>query len=100
MTLTYQAEDVFSFVWGRFNDSHCGVELGKPLNRLSQCPRMLSAKVCVSVSLFSPTATHYLNVLHFRPEKAASGHLKPKGPELGVAIITLRWANVSVIMKY
>ena len=54
----------------------------------------------ISTAMFGPTVTKYLNLPHFSPEKRASGPLRPKCPELGVVITTLRWPNVSVIRKY
>ena len=65
--------------WG-FNGSHC---------HLSLYLRMLSAKWCVSIAMFSPTMTQCLNLLHFKPEKGVSGSMRPKGPELGVVIMNL-----------
>ena len=68
--------------------------------QLPLCIRMLSAKWFVSIARYGSTITKYVNLHHFRPEKGVSRPLRPKGPELGVVIMNIRWPSVSVIRKY
>ena len=102
MTLTCQAEEIVSCLGG-LNGSHCRIEGANPYiihRHLHLYLRRLSAGLCVSSSMFGPTVTKYLNLLHFKTEKGVSGPMRPKGPVLGVVITNLLWSSVSAIRKY
>ena len=73
---------------------------GKPLYHIPPPSPMSQDAVCRMLCLYIYAVTKYVNVLNFRPENSVSGPLRPKGPELEVVIMNLRWPSVSVIRKY